>query len=319
MGNRFGEVFGGVVVIALLVLYAVSACLMITAITEACPDGPKCNPELAKEFGEGFRYVMTTVGGLVSALVIAVLSITQPGSAPQTRLLEGASPMTRKCSNAVVALYLLVWAAVGFTALIVGVMLYPNVITSVSDLGTVWLGLAVAAAYAYFGLTPPEAERPEDREDRENGPAKSHVASPTVDALETRITTRKIVFDEPALADELLGRNPGTKVTETLQKLVLHLADTVGTRIRISSLIGSAGHHAAGRAVDVGNEEIAGEILPGIVPLVGALSIDELIFDAAVAGQPDRNEWNRDKGEKRAYDSATLDEHGDHIHFSVLT
>ncbi len=59
-----------------------------------------------------------------------------------------------------------------------------------------------------------------------------------------------------------------------------------------------SGHHALGRAVDIGNEDIADEILPEIVPLAGALSVDELIFDAAVAGKSDRNEWNHDKGKK---------------------
>jgi hypothetical protein len=81
----------------------------------------------------------------------------------------------------------------------------------------------------------------------------------------------------------------------------------------------SAGHHGSGRAVDIGNEEIAGSLLPQVATdaQVAALKIDELIFDATVAGQSPRNKWNYDRGVKHNYDSATLDDHRDHIHFAV--
>ena len=312
MNYRFGAIFGSILAIALLLLYAVSAWAMILAIIVACPSGENCNPTLANKFGVGFRYVLTTVGGLVSALVIARLSITVPGAMPAFRALEEVSERVRTVSNVVAALYLLVWGLTGFAALIVGVMLYPDVISTVSDLGTIWLGLAVAAGYAYFGLTPPEADS-----DNNLKLMSRTVTSATVAALETHIANGKIIFDKPSLSDELLGRNPGQKVTKTLQKLVLHLANTVSTHIRISSLVRTNGHHAAGRAVDIGNEEIAGEILPEVNPVVGSLFINEVIFDAAIAEKSDRNEWNFDNGKKHSFDTATLDGHKDHIHFSV--
>lgn len=312
MNNQFGAVFGGALAVALLLLYTISAWAMILAMLSACP-GDACNSDLADSYGEGFRYVLTTVSGLVSALVIARLSISAPGKMPTFQSLENVSGRLRMASNTVAALYLLAWAVTGLAALIVGVMLYPDVIPTVSDLGTVWLGLAVAAGYAYFGLTPAE----------NLGTARlmaaSATLSATVGALEKHIQNGKIKFDSASLEAELLGKNQGQKVSETLQKLVLHLADTVSTHVRISSLLRGSGHHGAGRAVDIGNEEIAAEILPEIVALVGALSIDELIFDASVAGKSDRNEWNYDKGKKHNYDTATLDKHSDHIHFAVLS
>jgi len=42
----------------------------------------------------------------------------------------------------------------GFAALLVGVMLYPDSSATLSEIGTTWLGLAVASGYAYFGLNP---------------------------------------------------------------------------------------------------------------------------------------------------------------------
>jgi hypothetical protein len=41
---------------------------------------------------------------------------------------------------------------VGALALAVGVMVFPEVNDTLSNIGTTWLGLAVAAGYAYFGL-----------------------------------------------------------------------------------------------------------------------------------------------------------------------
>ena len=50
--------------------------------------------------------------------------------------------------------YLVIWLVTGLLALVIGGMLYPEVNQSLNDLGTTWLGLAVASAYAYFGIKP---------------------------------------------------------------------------------------------------------------------------------------------------------------------
>lgn len=141
--------------------------------------------------------------------------------------------------------------------------------------------------------------------------------------LKQQIAARKIVFDMAGAAkleSQLLGQNQGIKVSPTLQTLVLTLSKLVPTNLRISSLIRVSGHHGAGRAVDIGNEEIAAQLLPQVATnnQVAALKIDELIFDAAIAGELDRNKWNYDQGRKHSYDSSTLDQHRNHIHFAVL-
>ena len=131
--------------------------------------------------------------------------------------------------------------------------------------------------------------------------------SDTVKQLEDQIEARRIIFDGGAAArleKELLGRNDGTRVTPALQLLVLRLSRLVVSHIRVSSLVRTRGHHGEGRAVDLGNEEIAGFLLPQVATAsqVAALGIDELIFDAAVVGRPDRNEWNYDQGRKHVYE-----------------
>jgi hypothetical protein len=143
-----------------------------------------------------------------------------------------------------------------------------------------------------------------------------------IDDLKAQISAGKITFDPPAattdrLRKELLGENADTKVTGLLQSLVLEVSKVKS--IRISSIIRDEGHHSEGRAFDVGNEEIASALLPSIATdaKVASLKIDEIIFDAAVAGEGNRNKWNYDEGTKHDFDSATLDQHKNHIHFAV--
>lgn len=146
-----------------------------------------------------------------------------------------------------------------------------------------------------------------------------------IDDLRRRIDDGRIIFDPPAttsrrLERELLGENAGpVRVTERLQRLVLEVSRL--SRIRISDILrpGTSSHHARGRAFDVGNEEIGGALLPNIATdaRVRALDIDEIIFDARIAGQADRNEWNYDRGRRHDYSASTLARHGNHIHFAV--
>lgn len=135
-----------------------------------------------------------------------------------------------------------------------------------------------------------------------------------IDDLKDHIAQKRIIFDRPELKVELLGSD----VTAELQALVSHLASL--EKLRISSIIRNEGHHGSGRAFDIGNEEIAKTLLPQIASdaEVTKWSIDELIFDAKKADSTfDRNKWNYDLGVKHAYSGATLDGHGDHIHFAV--
>ena len=146
-----------------------------------------------------------------------------------------------------------------------------------------------------------------------------------VDDLKAQIDAGRIIFDPPTatsrrLRRELLGENSGSvKVTERLQKLVLEVSRL--SRIRISDILrpGTSSHHARGRAFDVGNEEIGGTLLPSIATnaRVAALKIDEIIFDARVAGETDRNKWNYDQGSRHNYNPSTLARHANHIHFAV--
>jgi len=144
-------IFGGLIAVILLALYTYAVQFAISVAT--CISKAGCSDLTLDSFTGGFASTMTTVGGLVSALVIAELAITKPGEAPVARALDAtASPRANKILKVVTGAYLLVWVVVGLAAYVVGNMWYPDKLKPLTDLGQAWLGLAVAAGYAYFGI-----------------------------------------------------------------------------------------------------------------------------------------------------------------------
>lgn len=150
MQQMFKLVFGAVIAYMLLLLYAITVTYMINQAL-GCGAASGCT---TVSFTSGTVYVVTTIGGLVSALVIAKLAITKPGENPAIiqSAQAGVSSKQLLAANTLAVLYLAVWVIVGLSALVVGVMLRPEVNQTLSDIGTGWLGLAVASGYAYFGI-----------------------------------------------------------------------------------------------------------------------------------------------------------------------
>ncbi len=137
--------FGTLIAVILLGLYAAAVVFAISVARCLATTG--CSSLTAESFTTGFTLVLSTVGGLVSALVIAELAITEPGKAP-------ASPRMTSAFTVITAGYLLIWLAAGLAAFVAGTLLYPGKLQPLTDLGQAWLGLGVAAGYSYFGIKP---------------------------------------------------------------------------------------------------------------------------------------------------------------------
>jgi hypothetical protein len=151
MQNKFAVIFGGAITGTLLILYTFAVTYMTVLVYRA----GQARPDKAIEFSSGLVYVATMVGGLVSALVIAKLAITKPGRNPGVmRVTADESGTPNVWVTRLGVAYLVVWLLTGLFALVVGTMLYPNVNQTLNDIGTTWLGLAVASGYAYFGIKP---------------------------------------------------------------------------------------------------------------------------------------------------------------------
>jgi hypothetical protein len=166
---------GSTIVVLLLVIYV--GLVAIAADAARCPfqvvngavqvvPPATCNPG---GLSENMAYTMALIGGLISALVVAQLTLTEMGSAPLAFTLDASRASARviRLTEWMTLLYLTVWIAVGLYALVVTLPdpaspwstagIQPSAWDVLSTLGRSWLGLAVAAAYAYFGIQPPKA------------------------------------------------------------------------------------------------------------------------------------------------------------------
>lgn len=146
------HIFGGIICVVLLGIYV--HLIRIAVLVVYCKQ-PECTAYPPDYFNEGMAQALSVIGGLVSALVIAELALARPGEAPVRRALgEHASIFAVRLVSTVAFVYVLVWIAAGLTAFLVG-LYHPKAVPPLTTLGQAWLGLAVSAAYAYFGLKPP--------------------------------------------------------------------------------------------------------------------------------------------------------------------
>ncbi len=144
--NNFQTVFGGIIVYILLVLYASTISYMTYMVAF----------HQTKEFPSEIVSMVTTIGGLISALVIAKLAITPPGKPPAvvTPAAVAAGTGPDPINVWLTIAYMIAWLVFGCIAFVFGVLLHPGVNQALASIGTTWFGLAVAAGYAYFGLKP---------------------------------------------------------------------------------------------------------------------------------------------------------------------
>jgi hypothetical protein len=144
--------FGGTIAVVLLGIYVHLVSVGYGIVT--CATTANCSARQVGDFNDVMAQTLTVIGGLVSALVIAELAITKPGDAPVARVLSAnLSPSSERILKVVTAVYVLVWLLTGLAAFMKG-MYHPKVLPPFTSVGQSWLGLAVAAAYAYFGLRP---------------------------------------------------------------------------------------------------------------------------------------------------------------------
>jgi hypothetical protein len=141
-------VIGGLLACILLGVYVYLAWVAMSVVD--CKPEPAC---LTVGFTDRMASALALLSGLVSALVISELALTKPGEAPLARsLASDASAAMSNTTKILTFVYLGVWALTGLAALLVS--LRHSELQALTDLGQSWLGLAVAAGYAYFGISP---------------------------------------------------------------------------------------------------------------------------------------------------------------------
>jgi len=97
-------------------------------------------------------WVMHAIGGLVSALVAAQLAVT-PLTNQRARLFVLGGAQADTPATIIALVYLGVWLVLGFAAVIFGLVNASHDVPQLADFAKAWIGLAVAAAYAFFGMS----------------------------------------------------------------------------------------------------------------------------------------------------------------------
>ena len=147
--------FGGMIATVLLGLYVWS----IIATAQAARLGAAISADIS--------FLLNSVGALISATVLAVLGATQPGDLPAGRTFDkGLTGKVKTFASYMPALYIFVWIVCGVVTVVYGFhMIFPhvqatNIGEGVEAAGALnasakaWLGSAIVAAYAYFGIKP---------------------------------------------------------------------------------------------------------------------------------------------------------------------
>jgi hypothetical protein len=143
-----------------VVLLAIYVYLVVHGISVAqCLSDSACTEYAEADFNDRMASALALIGGLVAALVVAELSVTEPGKAPVARLVAPEVAEKRKrLLQIVTGLYLLVWLSTGLASFVFGYLLVdPDVLPAVGNIGQGWLGVAVGAGYAYLGIRQPKA------------------------------------------------------------------------------------------------------------------------------------------------------------------
>jgi hypothetical protein len=144
--------FGGAIAVILLGIYL--HLLRVAYLIVDCAGNTGCTTNTASSFNDVMVQTLNVIAGLVSALVIAELAVTQPGEAPMARVLtDGATQPSKTILKVVTIAYVVVWLIAGLVAFVKG-MYDPKALPALTSVGQSWLGLAVASAYAYFGIKP---------------------------------------------------------------------------------------------------------------------------------------------------------------------
>jgi hypothetical protein len=142
------------IILLAIYVFAIGAAIQSTFLAvDLCNNNVACAQAFHARRIEGVNVILNVVGGLVSALVVTELAITQPGQLPSAQILKTRVSRSAKKVMVIVSMgFILVWLAGGAVSLIVYI-LYPAMIpAALSEFAKAWLGLAIASAYSYLGI-----------------------------------------------------------------------------------------------------------------------------------------------------------------------
>jgi hypothetical protein len=153
---RVRDIIAQIIPVILLAFYvsAIGAAVSSTVMAaRQCRTNASCAEAIHARRIEGVNLILNVVGGLVSALVIAELAITQPGQLPSAQILKRKPLKSSKRTATIISTaFIVVWLLGGALSVLM-YLLYPNILpAALSEFAKAWLGLALASAYSYLGI-----------------------------------------------------------------------------------------------------------------------------------------------------------------------
>jgi len=150
MNVKVREIAGSIVSLGALVLYAIT---LLDIINRVKGWSAGQSPIL---IDDGKKLIVTGLGGLISAVVIATLGVSEPGKAPIGTVRKLSKDYGQLTFSVITILYIAAWVFLGGYTTYIGVIKFPGASSTLYDLGISWLGILIGALYAYFGLNPPQ-------------------------------------------------------------------------------------------------------------------------------------------------------------------
>ena len=146
MNAKSIEILNGIIAIVLLIIYSFTLGHMIyKVIGWDLADGNLV-------FNNNIIWVVNVVGGLVAGVIIANLALSKPGETPVSQVTEISRQYGKKLLKTVRWSYIAVWLLIGTAAFLAGVILFPDVNSTLNEMGKYWLGILLGSAYAWFGI-----------------------------------------------------------------------------------------------------------------------------------------------------------------------
>ncbi len=104
----------------------------------------------------GVGYLLSGIGGLVTAFAVGFLAIAEPNTLPTAglNLTSGRNEVIgSSIEKAIPLAFVLTWFVCGLAAVYFG-LLRPKPVESVVEVGKTWIGTVLAAVGAFWGIKP---------------------------------------------------------------------------------------------------------------------------------------------------------------------
>jgi hypothetical protein len=150
MNTKIREIAGSIVSVGALIIYAITLLNIVNQVKGWTAGQP---PLL---IDDGKKLIVTGLGGLISAVVIATLGVSEPGKAPIGTVRNLSREYGQVALSVITILYIAVWVLLGGYVAYVGVIRFPEASSTLYDMGMAWFGILLGALYAYFGLNLPQ-------------------------------------------------------------------------------------------------------------------------------------------------------------------